>query len=85
MAFGVKNRIKWGCLGPLELVLLVTLPFGAWMFLYKYDIGKGKALRIEDANTVVIENEKGKVETVHLAGIDAPDREQPDGLYARRS
>jgi endonuclease YncB( thermonuclease family) len=76
--------MKWGCLGPLELVLLVSLPFGAWMFIkYEYDIGNGKALRIEDANTVVIENEKGNVETVHLAGIDAPEREQPDGLYAQ--
>ena len=45
--------------------------------------GNGKALRIVDANTVVIQNDKGKQETVHLSGIDAPEIDQPDGIYAQ--
>ena len=54
------------------------------MFMrYGYNVGNGKALRIVDANTVVIQNDKGKEETVHLAGIDAPERDQPDGIYAQ--
>jgi endonuclease YncB( thermonuclease family) len=32
---------------------------------------------------VVIQNDKRKEETVHLAGIDAPERDQPDGIYAQ--
>src|ERR1700731_5262509 len=75
---------KWGCLGPIELVLLVSLPFGVWMFMrYGYEVINGKALRIVDANTVVIQNDKGKQETVHLSGIDAPESDQPDGIYAQ--
>lgn len=78
------SQVRWGCLGPLELVLLVTLPFGIWMFLkYGNNVGNGKAVRIEDGNTLVVENEKGKEETVHLAGIAAPERDQPDGVYAQ--
>jgi endonuclease YncB( thermonuclease family) len=54
------------------------------MFMrYGYDSGNGKALRIVDANTVVIQNDKGKQETVHLSGIDAPESDQPDGIYAQ--
>ena len=75
---------KWGGLGPIELVLLVSLPFGVWMFMrYGYEVVNGKALRIVDANTVVIQNDKGKQETVHLSGIDAPESDQPDGIYAQ--
>jgi micrococcal nuclease len=84
MKQSVKILKKWGCLGPTELVLLIALPFGVWMFMrYGYNVGNGKALRIVDANTVVIQNDKGKEETVHLAGIDAPERDQPDGIYAQ--
>jgi micrococcal nuclease len=79
-----SSQIRLGCLGPVELVLLITMPFGIWMFLkYGNNVGNGKAIRIEDANTVVVQNEQGKEETVHLAGIDAPDRNQPDGVYAQ--
>ena len=46
------------------------------MFMcYNSEVGIGKALRIVDANTVVIQNDKGKQETVRLAGIDAPERD----------
>jgi endonuclease YncB( thermonuclease family) len=51
--------------------------------LYGYDSGNGKALRIVDANTVVIQTDNGKQETVQLSGIDAPEIEQPDGIYAQ--
>src|SRR5208282_5291680 len=71
MKQSVKILKKWGCLGPTELVLLISLPFGVWMFMrYSYEVGNGKALRIVDANTVVIQNDKGKEDTVHLAGIE---------------
>jgi len=84
MKQSVQILKKWGCLGPTELVLLISLPFGVWMFMrYSYEVGNGKALRIVDANTVVIQNDKGKGDTVHLAGIDAPERDQPDGIYAQ--
>jgi endonuclease YncB( thermonuclease family) len=54
------------------------------MFMrYGYDSVDGKALRIVDANTVVIQNDKGKQETVHMSGIDAPEIDQPDGIYAQ--
>jgi micrococcal nuclease len=84
MKRGVQILRKWGCLGTTELVLLISLPFGVWMFMrYGYDSGNGKALRIVDANTVVIQNDKGKQETVQLSGIDAPEIDQPDGIYAQ--
>jgi hypothetical protein len=86
MKQSVQILKKWGCLGPTELVLLIALPFGVWMFMrYGYNVGNGKALRIVDANTVVIQNDKGKEETVHLAGIDAPERDQPDGVAEGRA
>jgi endonuclease YncB( thermonuclease family) len=78
------KQIRWGCLGPVELVLLIVVPFGVWMFLkYGNNVGNARVTRIEDANTVVVQDDKGNEETVHLAGIDAPERGQADGLYAQ--
>ena len=77
---------KWGCLGPIELVLLVSLPFGVWMFMrYGYEVVNGKALRIVDANTVVIQNDKGKQETVHLSCDARGARARSTGEAGRSS
>lgn len=44
----------------------------------------GKVVRIVDGDTVVIETTAGKRERIRLAGIDAPERNQPWGDAATR-
>jgi endonuclease YncB( thermonuclease family) len=44
---------------------------------------QGRVVSVYDADTLVVSNE-GRGEIVRLAGVDAPEREQPFGLKAKK-
>ena len=53
-----------------------------WLFLYSSalaDTLQGKVVKIADGDTVTIVDDQNKKHRIRLAGIDAPEKDQPYG------
>ena len=58
----------------LIILFLSLIPLSVWA-----DVLTGKVIKIADGDTVTIVDDSGKKHRIRLAGIDAPEKNQPYG------
>jgi endonuclease YncB( thermonuclease family) len=58
----------------LVILFLLLIPVTVWA-----DILQGKVVKVADGDTVTIIDDSGKKHRIRLAGIDAPEKNQPYG------
>jgi endonuclease YncB( thermonuclease family) len=69
-----NNAIIYQMKQVLMTICLTLIPLSTWA-----ETLQGKVVKITDGDTVTIIDDSGKKHRIRLAGIDAPERDQPYG------
>jgi len=67
---------------PFLIVLMFTCSSPAYVHA---DTLKGQVVKVADGDTITVQDDQGQKHRIRLAGIDAPEMNQPYGLHSKNN